>query len=342
VTLQHVLVIGVALAVLYLVVAVQLFIIRFLNALEARRHQRIEREWLPVLSADAEAPEARLPALRNRDIVPFLTLWNQLQESFVGDIKAHLNAVGRRAGLDEIAHPHHEGGRLWERLIAGTSLGHLRDRDSWDALVRMTADREGLLSLAAARALTRIDHAAALPVILPLVARRGDWSRNYVLGMLSDLGADIVSRPLTEAALALPPDNAHQLVQYFTIAPVGDVVPVVSQIISGTRHVVCLAACLRVFADVDQLDTVRDYLHHPAWQVRVQAVNVLGRLGSSEDFKALVPLLSDAEWWVRYRTAKALCTLPGVELSALRHLSTQHDDAFARDMLIHVLAEAHA
>ncbi len=43
----------------------------------------------------------------------------------------------------------------------------------------------------------------------------------------------------------------------------------------------CLAACLRVFADVDDLDTVREYLHHPSWQVRVQAVNVLGRLGAA-------------------------------------------------------------
>ncbi len=41
------------------------------------------------------------------------------------------------------------------------------------------------------------------------------------------------------------------------------------------------------FADVDHLDTVREYLRHPAWQVRVQAVNVLGRLGSTADVKAI-------------------------------------------------------
>ena len=341
-TLQHVLLIGLVLVGLYLVVVFQLFIVRFTNAVTARRRERIERDWLPLLTADGEATDAPLPVLRPRDIVPFLTLWNQLQESFVGDIKTHLNDVGRRVGIETIAHQLRERHRVSDRLLAVSTLGHLGDRESWNVLVRMTSDEDGLLSLAAARALTRINHEAALPVILPLAAGRDDWSRNYVLGMLSDLGADIVSRPLTDAALMLPPDRAHRLVQYFTVAHVADVVPVVRTIIGRTRNVECLAACLRAFADVDHLDTVRDYLHHPAWQVRVQAVNVLGRLGSPADAKAIMPLLADSEWWVRYRAAKALCALPGVEIASLRTLSTQHDDAFARDMLVHVLAEAKA
>jgi hypothetical protein len=342
VTLHHILLLGLVLTALYLGVVLQLFVVRFTNAVRARRRESVEQEWLPVLAADGDAPDAPLPQLRARDVVPFLTLWNQLQESFVGDIKAHLNTVGRRAGIDGIAHRLLGSRRLSERLIAVSTLGHLRDRDSWDVLVRMTTDQDGLLSLAAARGLTRIDAARALPVILPLAAQRDDWSRNYVLGMLSDLGADVVSKPLTEAALMLPPDGAHRLVQYFTVAHVSDALPVVRSIIGRTRNVECLAACLRAFADVDHLDTVRDYLYHPAWQVRVQAVNVLGRLGSPEDARAILPLLSDPEWWVRYRAAKALCALPGVELAALRSLSSQHVDPFARDMLVHVLAEAKA
>jgi hypothetical protein len=341
-TLRHILLIGVVLTALYLAVVLQLFIVRFTNTVKARRRERIEQEWLPVLASESDAAVVAMPPLRRRDILPFLTLWNQLQESFVGDIKSHLNEVGRQVGIERIARRLLQSGRLSNRLIAVSTLGHLRARDSWDVLVRMMGDEDGLLSLAAARALTRIDHTAALPVILPLAARRHDWSRNYVLGMLSDLGADIVSRPLTDAALMLPADNAHRLVQYFPAAHVSDVVPVVRLIIGRTRNVECLAACLRVFADVDHLDTVREYLHHPAWQVRVQAVNVLARLGSSADFQPIAPLLSDPEWWVRYRAAKALCGLPGVELSALRALSTRHDDAFARDMLVHVLAEANA
>ena len=236
------------------------------------------------------------------------------------------------------------------RRLLATSRGRAFEREVYQQNVdriyrlalRMTGDADGLLSLAAARALTRIDAPAAMPVILPLVAQRRDWSRNYVLGMLSELGADVVSRPLTEAAMRVPIEQADRLLQYFSVAHVSDAVPVVRSIITRTKNVECLAACLRVFADVDDLDTVREYLYHPSWQVRVQAVNVLARLGSARDFAALALLLTDAEWWVRYRTARAMCALPGVDMARIQQLSTEHHDPFARDMLVHVLAEAHA
>lgn len=336
---------GSIIAVLYLAVILQIFLARLRNAVRTRRLGRIERLWLPILVGDTASVPGSLPPLASRDVVPFLTLWNQLQESFTGDITRHLNEVARRAGMDLMARLMLERRSVRRRLLAVSTLGHLRDRsdqDSWNALVRLTSDRDGMLSLAAARALTRIDGAAALPVILPHLSERDDWSKTLVLAMLTDLGADVVSRPLTDAALQMPIDRAQRLLQYFSVVQVADAVPAVSAIISRTRSVDCLAACLRVFADVDHLDTVREYLHHPSWQVRVQAVNVLARLGAADDHAILLPLLSDPEWWVRYRTAKALCALPGADLTGIRNLSTTHDDAFARDMLIHVLAEAGA
>ena len=336
---------GVVIGLLYLVVVTQIFFARLRNRIQTRQQDRIERLWLPILLAETAEVPSTLPAIGSGDVLPFLTLWNQLQESFIGDITHRLNEVARRVGMDDHARRMLEQRSLRGRLLAVSTLGHLRDRndpESWNALVRLTSDPDDLLSLAAARALTRIDAASALPVILPPISEREDWSRNYVLAMLMDLGADVVSRPLTEAALHVPIERAQRLVQYFSAAQVGDAVPAVRAIINRSRNVECLAACLRVFADVDDLDTVREYLRHPSWQVRVQAVNVLARLGDSADYAVLLPLLSDSEWWVRYRAAKALCSLPGINLSRIITLSTEHDDAFARDMLVHVLAEASA
>ena len=336
---------GVVIGILYLIVVIQLFRARRRNTARTKREDRIERVWLPILVAESADVPNDLPLLEKRDLIPFLTLWNQLQESFTGDITQRLNEVARRAGVDAKARRMLERRSLPHRLLAVSTLGHLGDRtdlDSWNALVRLTAHRDGLLSLAAARALTRIDADSALPVILPQISERDDWSRNYVLAMLMDLGADVVSRPLTDAALQLPIEKAQRPLQYFTVTHVGDAMPAVREIIARTDNVECLTACLRVFADVDDLDTVREYLHHRDWQVRVQAVNVLARLGRGDDYAVLLPLLSDAEWWVRYRTAKALCALPGIETSRIRTLSEQHRDPFARDMLVHVLAEAAA
>lgn len=336
---------AVVIGFLYLVVITQIVVARRRNTIRTRQQQRLESLWLPILVAEtAEVPDV-LPPLHPGDAIQFLTLWNQLQESFTGDITRRLNEVARRAGADVQARRMLEQRNLRGRLLAVSTIGHLGDRDdheSWNALVRLTSDNDGLLSLAAARALTRIDATAALPVILPHIAERNDWSRNYVLAMLMDLGADVVSKPLTEAALQVPTEHAHRLIQYFSVAQVADAVPVVRAIIGRAKSVECLAACLRVFADVDDLDTVREYLYHRSWQVRVQAVNVLARLGAPTDFRVLLPLLSDSEWWVRYRAAKALCSLPGVEVARIKSLSKEHEDAFARDMLVHVLAEAGA
>lgn len=334
---------GVVVGLLYLIVVIQLFLARLRNLRRTKQQDRIEDRWLPILVAESAEVPADLPPLDAADVIPFLILWNQLQESFTGDITRRLNEVARRVGAHVAARRMLEQRSLRRRLLAVSTLGHLgdrADRESWNALAELTADKDGLLSLAAARALTRIDAVAVLPVILPHLAERDDWSRSHVLDMLMDLGADTVSRPLTEAALQVPIERAHKLVQYFSVAHISDAVPAVRAIIGRTTSAECLAACLRVFADVDDLDTVREYLRHPSWHVRVQAVNVLGRLGAAEDYSCLVPLLSDPEWWVRYRAAKALCALPGVELSRIRILSEQHDDTFARDMLVHVLAEA--
>jgi hypothetical protein len=344
-SLELVTAVGVVIGFLYLLVVLQIFVARIRNRVHARRLARIERVWLPILVADSSEVPKSLPSLPSRDVIPFLTLWNQAQESFTGDITRHLNDIAQRLHADRIARRMLANRSVRRRLLAVSTLGHLRNRNdsaSWNALVQLLSDKDGPLSAAAARALTRIDGHAALPVILPKLSERDDWSRSFVLGMLMDLGAEVVSRPLTDAALHLPVERAQRLLQYFSVAQVGDVLPVVRSIISRTKNVECLAACLRVFADVDDLDTVREYLRHPSWQVRVQAVNVLGRLGSADDYTALLPLLSDPEWWVRYRTAKALCALPDVDLAQIKTLSTKHDDAFARDMLVHVLAEAHA
>lgn len=336
---------GVVIGFLYLAVVIQLFSARRRNSARTRRADRLESQWLRILVDEHAELPGSLPVLGSRDVIPFLTLWNQLQESFTGDITHHLNDVARRAGIDTKARRMLQQRSLRRRLLAVSTLGHLGDRsdlESWNALIALTSHKDGLLSFAAARALTRIDAAAALPVILPHISQRDDWSRNYVLAMLTDLGVEVVSRPLTEAAVRVSIEEAQRLLQYFSVAHVSDATTAVRSIIARTDNVECLAACLRVFADVDDLDTVREYLKHPSWHVRVQAVNVLGRLGAADDYRFLLPLLSDKEWWVRYRTAKAMCALPGIEMARIKSLSTKHDDAFARDMLVHVLAEAGA
>jgi hypothetical protein len=62
-------------------------------------------------------------------------------------------------------------------------------------------------------------------------------------------------------------------------------------------------------------------------------------MGEDDDEKRLVPLLSDREWWVRYRAAQALSRLPHMDEPKLKTIQAVQSNPFARDMLAQVMAE---
>jgi HEAT repeat protein len=245
-------------------------------------------------------------------------------------------------GIERLARAMLNRRGLRERLLAVCALGQMRDNWSWDRLLELVRGSHLALSLAAARALVQINAKAAIPLLLPLMASREDWSPSVVVHMLQEAGADDVSGPLVKAALEVPPEQAHRLVRYFGVAHSQAAVPAVRQLIRRTTDVECLVACLRVFSDAGDLETVRRYLTHPTWEVRVQAVIALGRMGTPEDEASLVLLLSDPEWWVRYRAAHALHELPPADATRFDRIALRLDDRFARDMLVHVHAERRA
>jgi len=246
-------------------------------------------------------------------------------------------------------------GDLRERLLAIVTLGQLRERAAWDQLLTM-AQREGvLLSVAAARALVMIDPTKAVPELIPLLMRRADWPASRVANMLQLAGADVISDQIANAALksALeerePNANGNdksatkdpaRLVRYLELAYNVAALPAARAIAELSQDPEVLAACLRLLNSGDDLPVVRECLSHEDSRVRVQAAAALGRLGEDDDEERLVPMLSDREWWVRYRAAQALSRLPHMREPKLKTIQAAQSDAFARDMLAQVMAEA--
>jgi HEAT repeat protein len=113
----------------------------------------------------------------------------------------------------------------------------------------------------------------------------------------------------------------------------------VRQIVHRTNDPDVLGACLRIFRDPEDLDTVRAFLGDPRWQVRVQAASALGRVGTADDEPRLARMLGDPEWWVRYRAAHAVAALLADAPERLDRLQRQHPNPFARDILRQVQAE---
>jgi HEAT repeat protein len=281
-------------------------------------------------------------------------LWNHLQESLLDESKDHLNQIGKALSIQLAALHLLRRGNLRERLLAVVTLGQLRERAAWDQLFTL-AQREGaLLSVVAARALVMIDPRRAVPELIPLLMTRADWPASRVANMLQIAGADVISDQIASAALKSALEENEQHTKRNGKHPTNDPARTIGYLklaynvaaLSAARTIAglsydpeVLAACLRLLNSAEDLPVVRECLSHEDGGVRVQAAAALGRLGEDGDEERLVPLLSDKEWWVRYRAAQALSRLPHMRPLKLKRIQAEQSNPFARDILTQVMAE---
>jgi HEAT repeat protein len=184
--------------------------------------------------------------------------------------------------------------------------------------------------------------------------KRTDWPASRVANMLQMAGADVISDQIANAALKFALEESGQnanangkpatndparLVRYLELAYNVAALPAARTIAEFSHDPEVLAACLRLFNRAEDLPVVRECVSHEDLCVRVQAAAALGRIGEAHDEELLVPLLSDTEWWVRYRAAQALSRLPHMREPKLKTIQAAQANPFARDILTQVMAE---
>ena len=118
-----------------------------------------------------------------------------------------------------------------------------------------------------------------------------------------------------------------------------DVNRLISNILDHRDEPELLAAALKVARGHLSAERVGALANHNAWYVRMQAANLLAKFGAPESIKVLEQMLSDTEWWVRYRAAQAITKLPFLGPNTLRRLCDRQPDRFARDIMRQALAE---
>ena len=299
-----------------LLLVVWILVLRMLRQNTERRRRNMLDVWRPLLAESLVEVPAILPSIHPRDHVLFLYLWNYLQESIKGDASGQLNDVARRIGMDTVAMGLLHTGRLRLQLLAVATLGHLQEASVWDKLVRLAHAHNAFLAIEAARAMVRIRPKAAIPLLIPLVSTRSDWSPLKVMALLNEAGADLVATALAQATLSAPPPIAARLIRLLASLRSPYALPIIRQLMNEQKPAEdVIAASLFLFgecSDPQDLPMVRVYLTHPTWYIRVQAATALGKLGLKEDEAHLIGLLEDTYWWVRYRAAEALSNLPSM------------------------------
>jgi len=330
---------GLAVWFLTLVLLVAIVILRYSIDRRQRLARALTARWQPVFFHAVEGLPFSPPPIAARDGEIILLNWLHFTESTRGEARQRLVDLALSVSLDSTARQLMKRRNPSQRLLAIAALGRLKSVADWSLLAPLASDPNPILSLLAARSLLQIDAARALPQVLDELVRREDWPSAKIAAMLAEAPEGSVAGPLLQALRAVTPANAQRLLGLLDAVQINNAWPVLAPLLDGEQPVEMLTAALKVCRDPRALESVRRLAAHAQWVVRAQAATALGRLGTEEDGVRLQALLSDPEWWVRYRAALALAALPGMPRETLVSLCARLPDHFAADIMRQILAE---
>ena len=310
------------------------------------RRRRVADLWQPLLEQCLSAPHEALPPLTRRDHIVFLYLWNEYYESVSEATTTHLIRMAQVVGTDRVAKDLLHARSLRLRILAVMTLGRLRDQSVWQQVSALITHHNAFLAFNATQALLLINAKAAIPVIVPLIGRRTDWSPLRIVSMLNAVGHDLAAETIAQAAITGDPVVSPRLIRHLPVTRSRQGLPVLRQFIhERPPSNDTVAACLFVFGefrDPTDLPVIRRHLSDPAWYVRVQAATALGKLGAQEDEARLIALFTDEQWWVRYRAGEALASLDSMTEEKLELLQETLTTPEAQEILAPVLAKFRA
>jgi hypothetical protein len=330
---------GVAISALTVLMLLATICMRLVALRTERIDAHAEALWLPILKAPETTPVADLPALHERDVRGFVEAWNQAHEPLKGATTARLAQIAARVGLQQHLFRFLDTHRFHHRVIAVIALGHLKNGDSFKRLVPLLDDKSPIMSLCVARALLQIDPQGGVPKLIPLIVDRPYWSQGVVASILEETGAFAVGKQLTAATLHAASDIAPRMIRFLAEVDPKAAAPIIREALRSSMDTRIITTCLQAMSEPADLVYVRPLLSHSLWFVRMQAATTIGELGVAGDENLLVGLLSDQQWWVRYRAAQALLKLSFMTTDDVQRIRQAQADPYARDIIEHVLAE---
>lgn len=329
-----------AVAVLLLVVFLVLLAQRGIAGLRARRRDRIQQLYQPVVaqlvapggSASALASLANVPPA-HLDVVGDLLLAPLAVST--GETTAAVRTACVALGLDGRWREALSDRHWWRRTEAARALGLIEDQRSVRTLIARLDDEHDEVRAAAVDALAGLRHPEAMPALTSLLASPSRHQRARVVEALRRQGAAAVPILLDRARSSA--EDAVTIVELLGLiraqAATADLVEWLS---TGTPAL--KAAAMGALGTIGLDDRTYYYalraLADPVPAVRAGAARALGRTGRADSGEYLAPLLDD-EWSVAASAATALRQLGATGIVAFERRAGEDGQAgdLARQML---------
>jgi HEAT repeats len=327
-----------ALALLCVAMAIATFVARIMRLNAETRKARFNQQWEPYLFARMAGENIPLPPLARRNRTLFLILWLRFHGYVKDDASDILTDLARELGLENFATRLMSGWRTSDRLVGLSAVALLSTPEAARRLPTIAGKPNARFAYIATCALLRSDPARGLEALRHALATR-DWFPAAMAEMIRPHGAPALA--LVEAAVReADPLHTRRLVRL--LEGLGDTaaMPILRERLPLATEGEEIAAIMHALGRMGSFDDRERVLAHnqdKSWLVRMECARALGRIGMEPDVIALATLARDSSWWVRYRAVGALLALAGE--AALSARAQVEQDAYARNMMLHVLAE---
>lgn len=291
-----------------------------------------------ILSAEA-ARQQPLPRVHRREALDLLDEWNRARSMVDGNSVDYLIELAHRTDIPAIAKRLIRSGSVRSRILALQTIGHLKDGAFRKEIRALLDDENTAISITAAAALVDIDPRGGIAAIVPMIDSRRDWPKTRVSVLLRQAGSECISEPMYRAIRSADDAGKTYLLQFARLIESSVLDALVADLLRESRDPGVLSAALKMVSGYSGVPRIVALAQHEVWFVRMQVANVLGRVGQQEHLALLESLLDDREWWVRYRAAQAIASLPFLGPNKLRELRQRQSDRFAGDILQQALAE---
>jgi len=319
---QVFLVLGISIAIsliLVFLLALSTVYLRLRNIRKAKRWQRLESEWEPIVLdflVGERTPEAVRDQIKQKDslyFLDFLLRFAQRLRGYETDAIAQLAEPYLPALVART-----KAGDPPRRARAIRTLSLLGLESHPEAVLAALDDPSPLVAMIAARALARKEHPEYAEAILDKLHRFENWSRSYLASMLASIGPEVA--PDLRKTLA----NPGKLPGVRAVA--ADALRALNDLQAGDQATRLLrtetdrdlvAATLRLLAEVgrsEHLEPVRRLCLSPDFVIRAQALRALGTLGGPEDQPLFGAGLEDETPWVALQAAQGLLAVGGEHL----------------------------
>ena len=324
------------------------FIKRVRNDYDLRYEKLFKDRWRPILFRYLDNEEIETPQLSQQNRILLMRLWLNIRNQLSDDAFPRLNEFAWHAGFDKTIKEilqyktaEAEQKKIRLQLLAIHVARALNSPLLREELVEASESSNFRVNVAATAALVAIDDKAADIAIITTLLKFRQWSP-FVISKLSKVGGGKILHLVADQLDELPAEQSRNLFGLVEQTDDKTLLPLILERLDKTDDLEEKAIAIRALARIGGVyykNIIKPYCKSDEEFLRINAAASFKLIGEQGDLPELITLLSDSNWWVRYRAAQAILTIYDTIHANTNNLLTQIEDSFGRDMVKQVCAE---